>query len=158
MQKNQKHGFTLVELLVTIGIIGILATVTVVSVGSARAKARDAKRVSEVRAIQTALAVYENEKSKFPDSGAAILILGSTQGSYSVLCDTDAGFQTDKTGCAAYFMERVPGDPLSKPGSAYEYKYSSSDDKQSYTIFFKLETKFGSLDAGDHTATPAGAQ
>ena len=152
------RGFTLVELLVTIGIIGILATVTVVSVGSARAKARDANRLTEIKAIQTALTLYQNEKAKFPDSGGATLILGKTQGSYGLLCDTDAGFQTDKTGCVTYFMTDVPGDPLSKAGSAYEYKYLSSDDKKDYTIIFKLESTTGSLKAGDHTATAAGIQ
>ncbi len=158
--KSQKErvGFTLVELLITIGIIGILATVTVVSIGSARAKARDAKRLSEVKAIQTALTIYQNEKQYFPNSGGATLLLGTTQGSYGVLCDTDAGFQTNKDACKVYFMEHVPGDPMSKPGSVYEYKYTDSPDYQTYTIDFRLESDQGQLKAGDHKATPAGVQ
>ncbi|PIS08253.1 hypothetical protein COT76_02470, partial [Candidatus Berkelbacteria bacterium CG10_big_fil_rev_8_21_14_0_10_33_10] len=54
------HGFTLIELLVVIAIIGILAGVVVVNVGSAQAKARDAKRISDMKAIQTALEMYYN--------------------------------------------------------------------------------------------------
>jgi len=50
--KNKK-GFTLIELLVVIAIIGLLSTLAVVSLNGARAKARDAKRVSDVKQIST---------------------------------------------------------------------------------------------------------
>lgn len=52
-----KRGFTLIELLVVIGIIGILSTIGAVSFGSARAKARDAKRQGDLRALQSALEI-----------------------------------------------------------------------------------------------------
>ena len=56
-----KKAFTLIELLVVIAIIGILAGVVVVNVGSARVKARDAKRISDMKAIQTALEMYYDD-------------------------------------------------------------------------------------------------
>lgn len=52
-----KKGFTLIELLVVIGIIGILSTIGAVSFGSARGKARDAKRISDARQIQSLVEV-----------------------------------------------------------------------------------------------------
>ena len=66
---KQEHGFTLIELLVVIAIIGILSSVVLASLNSARVKARDAKRISEVRQIQTALALYYDTYGQYPGSG-----------------------------------------------------------------------------------------
>jgi prepilin-type N-terminal cleavage/methylation domain-containing protein len=56
--KNKKFGFTLLELLVVVAIIGILVTVIIVSINSARAKGRDAKRMSDIQQINTAIQLY----------------------------------------------------------------------------------------------------
>ena len=52
--KNKK-GFTLIELLVVIAIIGLLSTLAIVSLNNARSKSRDARRTSDLKAIQTAM-------------------------------------------------------------------------------------------------------
>ena len=53
-----RKGFTLIELLVVIAIIGILASVVLASLNSARQKARDARRVADIREVQLALELY----------------------------------------------------------------------------------------------------
>jgi len=62
---KQRAGFTLVELLIVISIIVILATIGSLNFSHARAKARDAKRVGDLRQLQTGFeAVLVGEQSE----------------------------------------------------------------------------------------------
>lgn len=68
----QKRGFTLIELLVVISIIGLLASIVMVSLNSARAKARDARRLADLRQIQTALELYYDKNGQYPISSGCV--------------------------------------------------------------------------------------
>jgi prepilin-type N-terminal cleavage/methylation domain-containing protein len=62
---DKKKGFTLIELLIVIGIIGVLASIVLVSMGSARAKARDAVRQADMRQWVSAMELYYNDYDKY---------------------------------------------------------------------------------------------
>jgi len=76
------RGFTLIELLVVIAIIGILATIITVSLTSARAKGRDAKRISDIRTLQLALEEYYNDNGFYPATQAAVYTIGVLSPNY----------------------------------------------------------------------------
>ena len=60
---NKEKGFTLVELLVVIAIIGVLATLLLLQLGGARAKARDGKRISDISQLRVAIEQYFDDNS-----------------------------------------------------------------------------------------------
>lgn len=60
---QKRSGFTLIELLVVIAIIGLLSTIAFISLNRARVKARDAKRVADVRQLQSALELYYSDQN-----------------------------------------------------------------------------------------------
>jgi prepilin-type N-terminal cleavage/methylation domain-containing protein len=69
MKHNKhKHGFTLIELLVVIAIMALLATLVIVSIRTAQARARDAKRVHDISVISTALDVYRSAYDHYPEN------------------------------------------------------------------------------------------
>ncbi|MBP6886172.1 MAG: type II secretion system protein [Candidatus Pacebacteria bacterium] len=64
--RNNNFGFTLVELLVVIAIIGILATLVLLQLSGARARARDTQKVAIVNQARTAVEQYSNDKGHAP--------------------------------------------------------------------------------------------
>jgi prepilin-type N-terminal cleavage/methylation domain-containing protein len=61
-------GFTLIELLVVIAIIGLLSSVVLASLASARTKARDARRISDIKQLKIALELYNDKYSTYPSA------------------------------------------------------------------------------------------
>jgi prepilin-type N-terminal cleavage/methylation domain-containing protein len=137
MNKNKK-GFTLIELLVVIAIIGILATLAVVSLQQARKSARDAKRIADVKQMQTALELYFNDWQEYP----ADVISGSSISSST----------------SNIYMAIVPTGPTPADGdcASSSYEYGQVDDGDSYYIEFCLGGQTGGLASGIKCATPLG--
>src|SRR3989344_4520400 len=86
----KRKGFTLIELLVVIGIIALLSTLAVVALNNARLKARDAKRVADIKQTQTALELYYQENTSYPEQTAVdALALGAGNSINEQVCDGD---------------------------------------------------------------------
>jgi len=68
ISKNKKHrGFTLIELLIVVAIIGILASVVLIGLGKARAKARNAVRITNMKNYTDVFELAYDENGEYPD-------------------------------------------------------------------------------------------
>jgi len=112
---NKQKGFSLIELLVVITILGVLAAIGLTSYRTANMKARDSRRQADIQAIRSALEVYRADKDEYP----------------SKLDDSE--FNSN-----LYFSEgHVPQDP-SSDGCGYDY--TTTAVQQSYTLTYCMET------------------
>ncbi|MDP2736967.1 MAG: prepilin-type N-terminal cleavage/methylation domain-containing protein [bacterium] len=143
MKKQQ--GFTLIELLVVIAIIGLLSTLAVVALNNARLKSRDAKRVSDIKQIQTALELYYNDANAYP--AAAMVAPSASISSGSVT-----------------YMSAVPYNPSPvndgncTAGVNGTYTYTMGTSGTTYTLQYCIGGAAGGIAAGVHTAYPGGIQ
>ncbi len=111
--KTTKRGFTLVELLVVIAIIGVLSSIVVSSIGSARQKARDVRRISDMKQLDIALNFFFDDNRRYPsnaDDGVSNLgeIIGDDNGPIEQ--------------ALAQYLTAIPKDPL-YDGVTYFYSY-----------------------------------
>lgn len=134
---QNKKGFTLIELLIVIAIIGLLATLAIVSLTTAQQKARDTKRVADLKQLQNAVELYYSENSTYPVSAAA----------------TWASFGTS----ISSYITNIPQDPTNTGTSVYSY--ASNNTNTEYVIKAQLEnTGFSALSGDDDVSyTAAGA-
>ncbi|MFH0856310.1 MAG: prepilin-type N-terminal cleavage/methylation domain-containing protein, partial [bacterium] len=66
MTLRYKKGFTLIELLVVISVIALLSTFAIIALDNARKKARDARRVSDLKQIASALELFYDKYGRYP--------------------------------------------------------------------------------------------
>ncbi len=119
-----KKGFTLIEILIVVAIIGILASVVVVGLGPAQKKGRDSRRVSDLRSVQNALELYYGKNGQYPIVG-----VGSWDEFAAVL--TGAGIGTSQ----------IPNDPT----TTKDYVYRVDAAGTTYVLAAQLEDAGGSI-------------
>ncbi len=132
LTKNQS-GFTLIELLVVIAILAALAGLTATNFGNTQAKARDARRKSDLTQIQRALELFYNDHGEYPHESSN-QIAGCGAASQSACAWGDPLQDGDGT----IYMEMIPSDP--KQGTTYYYNVDTTDYLR-YQLFARLENQ-----------------
>lgn len=136
MKRLSKKGFTLVELLVVMAIIGILAAIIMGGFRSSQRRSRDAIRKSDLRQVGQALELFYADYDKYPEpNGGAIVACPYDSGSGSGTdCVWGSGKMEEGTSGRIYFRE-LPSDSR----NTYSYYYRTLNLDQSYQLYARLE-------------------
>jgi prepilin-type N-terminal cleavage/methylation domain-containing protein len=138
----KQKGFTIVELLIVIVVIGILAAITMVAYGSMQQRARDSKRMSDLQAIVKAGQLWgtstDKNFSQINAGGASGTAVGWFDGRYTSPQSTKEAF------VATGYLSNGVQDPINRAvggsqASAYMIAPCDDSDVKSRVILAKLE-------------------
>ena len=140
--KHKQPGFTIVELLIVIVVIAILAAITIVAYSGIQARARDSRRIDDVRVIVTALEVYKVLNGSYPASGNG----GSFEPSTMDPPNFMSALRTSGS-----FGSATPIDPINNSSNYYSYfrypagYYGCDSSRGQYYVLIvtNLESKSG---------------
>ena len=118
-QRLQQSGFTLIELMIVVVILGLLATIVMPRILDRPEQARRMKAKVDIRNIESALALFKTDTGRFPTTSEGLEVLVS-----------DPGIKGYNSDC---YLDKVPLDPW---GSRYIYLspgvHSRDYDLESY--------------------------
>ena len=103
-KRRGEEGFTLVELMVVIVIIGLLATVVMINVLPSQDKAMATKARADIATLEQAMEMYRLDNLSYPGGGAGL----------SALVSPPAGTQSGRYRPGGY-IKRLPSDPWGRP-------------------------------------------
>ncbi len=150
MIKIKNRGFTLIELLVVIAIIGILSSVVLASLNTARQKGRDARRISDLKQIRTAIDLYYDSVQGYP------LSIGTASSSVLVTGGYISSIPADPTSGAAYSyvpLTAVSGTTLCTTSPCASYVIAATLENTSNTVLATSNKTDFTLTPGPNCST-----
>ena len=164
-QNKNNAGFTLIELLVVIAIIALLSSVALIALVSARQKSRDAKRLSDMTQMNTAMELYFANFKGYPSSTNGVpqglnptyvATLPSAPTPEDGLCQNlqhaCSGSNQPPCGIAANTYYYVPSGTAFTGGDGVTQVYPD------YAYYFCLGDQTGNFPGGERVITPRGVK
>lgn len=128
-----RTGFTVIELMIVIAIVGLLVAISVVSFNTSRAKARDTQRVHDINQIRSALELYYDRFKSYPTA-----------------ITTGRGFAVNNQ----TYLDTVPANPAPRTDGDcpnVDYTYIVKNGYTDYYLNFCLSKAAGDMSAGTHS-------
>lgn len=120
LQRSRNRGFTLIEIMVVVVILGILAAIVVPKIMDQPDKARVAKAKQDIQVLTTALNLYKLDNFAYP----------STQQGLQALVSKPSGDPAAPNWKPGGYIQRLPTDPWGHP---YQYLQPGTHDE--YDLF-----------------------
>lgn len=157
--RMDKRGISVIEVVVIVAVVGLLGVFSVIALNSARTRARDATRLSDITRLSTALELYFNDHNSYPVAGDATPL-----GQAASLCLGGSGFAPSCDGSKeSVYLQNISSPPaaglkglVSCGGAKDDYCYVGN--ATAYRIQFELETAIpeDKLQAGLNCASESG--
>lgn len=128
--KELPEGFTLVELLIVMGIMAVLATFFIGGYTGVQRRARDAQRKSDISQLAKSLELYFNDYRRYPAESSGLV--AGCPSTTSTACTWGSGQFTDTK---TIYFKTVPEDST----SGYTYIYRTNAGGTYYKIYARLE-------------------
>ena len=125
-KEKKQAGFTLMELIVVMAILGLLATIGLASFRNSQLKSRDAKRKSDLEQVQRALEMYHNDYGQYPDSSNGQIMVGLST----------IAWGDEMKDANTLYMKELPKDPTGNPEYCYLFE---AGPPAGYKLYAKLE-------------------
>lgn len=122
---RRRSGFTLIEILIVVAIIGVLSSVVLVGLRPAQQRGRDTRRIADLKEVQNGLELYYQKCGFYPGAAECASTSPATDwnGLVSILTGSEIG------------VKNLPTDP----NSSKEYAYVQLEDGVGYVLGADLE-------------------
>lgn len=129
-----RRGFTLIEVLVVITIIGLLSTILYASFNDARVEAKNRAMLTELREVQLALELYKAQNGEYPPAASSGGSCSGTSGGYDWAQSSSCGSTPIISGLIPEYISELPDAADSANGSCNLVYQVGSANHDSYKL------------------------